>query len=212
MKLRNLLITAFIMASPVVASAQQTIKLPKPDLNRKTLSVAETYSHRRSFREFGSRKLSQQDLSDLLWAAQGQNGEDGRLTSPTAMNKQEIRIYVFCEKQVSLYDPHANTLTVKATGDHRSLLAAGQDFVRTAPVVLLYVADGDAFGNTSEFSQKMMAIDAGIVSQNVNIFCSAAGFVTVPRVGMESEEIIKLLGLNRNQFPMLNNPVGYPKE
>lgn len=210
MKPTILLITT-LMTIFTTASAQQVIKLPKPDLNRKTLTIAETYSQRQSFREFGSKKLSEQDLSDLLWAAQGQNREDGRLTSPTAMNKQEIRIYVFCEKQVSLYDPHAHTLTVKATGDHRGLIASGQDFVKDAPAVLVYIADGDAFGNISEFSQKMMAIDAGIVSQNVNLFCSAAGFVTVPRIGMDTAAIKKLLSLNDNQLPMLNNPVGYPK-
>lgn len=200
-----------IMISYIIASGQEVINLPKPDLNRKTLSISETFSQRQSFREFGEKKLSEQDLSDLLWAAQGQNREDGRLTSPTAMNKQEIRIYVFCEKQVSLYDPHAGTLTVIVKGDHRALVAQQQTFVNSAPVVLVYVADGDKFESTNELSWRMMAIDSGIVSQNVNLFCAAAGMVTVPRVWMDSNGISKLLGLGANQIPVLNNPVGYPK-
>ena len=207
----TIILLAALMAICTTASAQQVTKLPAPDLGRKTSTVAQAYSQRKSTREFSRKELSLQDLSDLLWAAQGQNREDGRLTAPTAMNRQEIRVYVFTKENVRLYDPHANTLTVKAEGDHRDIIAQSQDFVREAPVVLVYVADGDAFGKTDEMSKRMMAIDVGIVSQNVNIFCSAAGFVTVPRAYMDSAAISRLLGLNENQFPMLNNPVGYPK-
>ena len=209
MKRFSFLLAAVMMIGQTTF-AQQVIKLPAPDFGRKTLTVAETYIQRKSTREFSDRKLSEQDLSDLLWAAQGQNREDGRLTAPTAMNRQEIRVYVFCEKGVSLYDPHTNTLNVKAEGDYRNLVAQRQEFAAKAPVSLVYVADGDIFGSTDEMSMRMMAVDVGIVSQNVNIFCSAAGFVTVPRASMDSRAISKLLGLNGNQIPMLNNPVGYP--
>lgn len=207
----TIILLAALMAICTTASAQQVTKLPAPDLGRKTSTVAQAYKDRKSTREFSRKELSLQDLSDLLWAAQGQNREDGRLTAPTAMNRQEIRVYLFGKDNVSLYDPYANTLTLKAEGDHRDIIAQSQDFVREAPVVLVYVADGDAFGKTDEMSKRMMAIDVGIVSQNVNIFCSAAGFVTVPRAYMDNAAISRLLGLNENQFPMLNNPVGYPE-
>ena len=58
----------------------------------------------------------------------------------------------------------------------------------------------------------MMSVDTGIVSENVNLFCSAMGLVTVPRASMDGKAIQKLLGLNENQMPILNNPVGYPKK
>lgn len=211
MKIRNMLMAAMILTG-AGACAQQVTNLPKPNLQRKTTGVMEAFNQRHSTREFSAKELSTQDLSDLLWAAQGQNRTDGRLTSPTAMNKQEIRLYVFSAKGVALYNPQANTLTTVAQGDHRALLAGGQEFVKTAPAVLLYVADADKFGNTDASSWRMMYADAGIVAENVNLFCSAAGLVTVPRAMMDAAGIQKLLGLNANQQPVLNNPVGYPKE
>jgi nitroreductase len=194
-----------------IACFAQTKNLPKPDMQRQTLSVMDAYKQRKSAREYSAKDLSDQDLSDLLWAAQGQNREDGHLTAPTAMNRQEIRLYVFTAKGVSLYDPKANTLTQVASGDQRGLMAAGQAFAKEAPVVLLMVADLDKFGSNNQHAQSMAAVDTGIVCENINLFCSAAGLATVPRATMDSKGISSLLGLNEHQIPLINNPVGYAK-
>lgn len=204
------LVTTFLLMG--ISCFAQTTKLPPPDMKRQTISVMETYKQRKSVREYSAKALSEQDLSDLLWAAQGQNREDGHLTSPTAMNRQEIRLYVFTEKSVSLYDPQANTLTQVASGDHRGIMASGQDFVKNAPVVLLMVADMDKFRSNNQHAQWMVAVDTGIVCENINLFCSAAGLCTVPRGTMDSKAISTLLGLNDNQIPLINNPVGYPSK
>lgn len=208
----HILLSLIFLCSAICVEAQQILNLPKPNMKRKTLRVMQAYSQRRSIREFGSKPLSIQDLSDLLWAAQGENREDGRLTSPTAMNRQEIRVYAFDEKAVSLYDPHAHTLSSIVEGDYRALVAMQQEFVKSAPVVLVYVADGDKFRSTEPSAWRMMSADAGIVAENVNLFCAASGFATVPRAWMDVTAIQKLLGLNENQVPILNNPVGYPKK
>lgn len=194
-----------------VACFAQTTNLPKPNMQRQTLSVMAAYQQRKSVREYSAKALSDQDLSDLLWAAQGQNREDGHLTAPTAMNRQEIRLYVFTAKNVSLYDPKANILTQVADGDHRDIVASGQAFAKDAPVVLVMVADLDKFGSNNQQAQAMAAVDTGIVCENINFFCSAAGLCTVPRATMDSKAISSLLGLNQNQIPLINNPVGYPK-
>lgn len=204
------LVTTFLLMG--ISCFAQTTKLPTPDMKRQTISVMETYKQRKSVREYSAKALSEQDLSDLLWAAQGQNREDGHLTSPTAMNRQEIRLYVFTEKSISLYDPQANTLTQVASGDHRGIMASGQDFVKNAPVVLLMVADMDKFRSNNQHAQWMVAVDTGIVCENINLFCSAAGLCTVPRGTMDSKAISTLLGLNDNQIPLINNPVGYPSK
>lgn len=204
------LVTTFLLMG--ISCFAQTTKLPTPDMKRQTISVMETYKQRKSVREYSAKALSEQDLSDLLWAAQGQNREDGHLTSPTAMNRQEIRLYVFTEKSVSLYDPQASTLTQVASGDHRGIMASGQDFVKNAPVVLLMVADMDKFRSNNQHAQWMVAVDTGIVCENINLFCSAAGLCTVPRGTMDSKAISTLLGLNDNQIPLINNPVGYPSK
>lgn len=195
-----------------IACFAQTTNLPKPNLQRQTLSVMETFQQRKSSREYSQEQLSEQDLSDLLWAACGVNRDNGNLTAPTAMNRQEIRLYVVCEKGISLYDPKAHTLTQVVEGDHRGLVASSQAFAKEAPISLLMVGDLDKFGSNSPHAQTMVAVDAGIVSQNIDIFCAAAGLATVPRATMDVKALQSLLGLNENQIPLLNNPVGYPKK
>ena len=208
--MKHLFLIAVLLLMGTACNAQ-TQNLPKPNMQRQTLSVMESYNQRKSVREYSAKELSDQDLSDLLWAAQGQNRPDEHLTAPTAMNRQEIRLYVFTAKNVALYDPKAHTLTQVASGDHRDIVASGQAFAKAAPVVLLMVADLDKFGSNNQQSQAMAAVDTGIVCENINLFCSAAGLCTVPRATMDSKAISSLLSLNANQIPLINNPVGYPK-
>ena len=209
--MKRFLSLAAIMLMGISCFAQTT-NLPKPNMQRQTLSVMDTFQQRKSVREYSKEQLSEQDLSDLLWAACGVNRENGNLTAPTAMNRQEIRLYVVCEKGISLYDPKTHTLTQVASGDHRALIAGSQAFAKEAPISLLMVGDLDKFGSKSPHAQTMVAVDAGIVCQNIDIFCAAAGLATVPRATMDVQALQSLLGLNENQIPLLNNPVGYPKK
>lgn len=188
----------------------QTQKLPHANMQRKTLPVMEAYNQRKSVREYSKKELTEQDLSDLLWAAQGKNRPDGHLTAPTAMNKQEIRLYVFSAKGVSLYSPQSHSLTQVVVGDHRGIVAGRQDFAKAAPVCLVMVADMEKFGSDNSHAQWMVGVDVGIVCENINLFCSAAGLCTVPRGTMDQKAIQTLLKLNDRQVPVINNPVGYP--
>ena len=189
----------------------QNVQLPAP---AKTggMGVVETLWNRQSHNVFGDRMLSQQDLSNLLFAAIGVNRDNGKLTSPTASNRQEIRLFVFTAEGVSEYMNMDNALKPVATGDHRGIVAGRQEWVNSAPVILLIVADGQKFGRTDERSKTMMAVDAGIVCENINIFCAGTGLVTRPRASMDVEAVKALLSLDETQTPLLNNPVGYPKE
>lgn len=114
------------------------------------------------------------------------------------------------------YDAVANTLTLKAQGDHRSLIAGGknfkQDFVMEAPVSLLMVIDFDRMGSKDEKSLMFGCVDAGNVSENINLYCQSVGLATVPRATHDTEGISKLLGLTDMQLPIMNNPVGKPKK
>lgn len=206
--LRNIIFAA-LLAIGLSACAQQAISLPKPDMNRQTLTVMNSFKERHSERKYSTRMLSDQDLSDLLWAAQGKNREDGRLTAATARNMQEIRTYVFTEKGVCYYDPQNHTLTKVADGDHRDIVAGRQDFAKAAPVSLVLVADMEKFGSDSQHAVWMVGVDVGIVCENINLFCSAAGLNTVPRGTMDQKAIQTLLGLTEKQVPVINNPVGY---
>ncbi len=201
-----------IMAVVIMATMgmAQNVQLPAP---QKTggKSVMETLWNRASGNEYSDRMLSDQDLSNLLFAAVGVNRDNGKLTSPTAGNRQEIRLFVFTGKGVYEYLNTENSLRPVVEGDHRDIVAAHQDWAKTAPVVLLMVADEAKFGRSDEHSKVIMGVDAGIVSENINIFCAGTGLVTRPRGSMDVDAIKTLLKLDETQTPLLNNPVGYPR-
>lgn len=205
--------TFFIFMCAVLTSCAGTardVQLPLPDKSRGA-SLMQALSQRQSVREFSDRQLSEQDLADLLWAALGRNRDNGKLTAPTAMNKQEIRLFVFTKDGVAEYMPQTHSLRDVADGDHREKVAGRQDFVKTAPVSLVMVADMDKFGSDDERARVMASVDAGIVCQNINLFCAAVGMSTVPRASMDTKAIQTVLGLTDKQIPIMNNPVGYRK-
>lgn len=209
MKYLNLLalmaIPAFLTGNMQAAG----VKLPAPS-HSSSISLDEALQNRHSVRTFDpGRPVDAQTLSDLLWAAAGVNRPDGRRTNPTALNKQEIDIYVFSADGVDLYDFRNHSLSRVAEGDYRGLIAGGQAFVCDAPVSLLLVADVSAFGEPSERATMMAMADAGIVCQNINLFCAANGLATVPRATMDAGKLRELLGLPQGSIPALNNPVGY---
>ena len=74
------------------------------------------------------------------------------------------------------------------------------------------VIDYEMFGSDGEQAKAMCCVDAGNVSENINLYCQAVGLVTVPRGTMDADGLRKVLKLSAKQQPILNNPVGYPKK
>ena len=201
-----------LMLSVAAFAADKVVKLPKPNLNR-TGTVMKALSERQSTREYASKALTLADLSDLLWAANGINRSDaGKRTAPSALNKQDVDVYVILPEGSYLYDAKNHQLNLIAEGDYRGAVAGGQAFVKTAPVSLVLISDLSRFGDAkSARNQLMGAMDAGIVSQNISVFCSAAKLATVPRASMDAAQLKKVLKLKDSQIPMMNHPVGYFK-
>ena len=84
--------------------------------------------------------------------------------------------------------------------------------VKTAPVSLLLVSDLSRLGDAKNtHTQLMGAVDAGIVSQNISIFCAAANLATVPRASMDTAKLKSVLKLKESQLALMNHPVGYYK-
>ena len=209
-KVQLLLLCLFI--SVATFAADKVIRLPKPNLNRNS-EVMEAFANRHSTREYAAKALALTDLSDLLWAANGINRpEEGKRTAPSAMNKQDVDVYVVLPEATYLYDAKAHQLNLVAEGDHRGAVAGGQAFVKSAPVSLLLVSDLSRLGDAKNtHTQLMGAVDAGIVSQNISIFCSAAKLATVPRASMDTAKLKSVLKLTDTQLPLMNHPVGYHK-
>ena len=189
--------------------AMETIKLPEVDMNGGK-TVMQALKDRHSDREFAARDLPLQELAGVLWAANGFNRPDKR-TNATGMNKQTTTIYVCKREGTYRYDAKANTLVPVCEENLIPALAAHQDFVKTAPVVLLITADvSDPIYSTDRWTV-MSHYDAGIVSGNIYLYCSAMNLATVCRGSMDRETVRKALKLPENVLLHLNHPVGYAR-
>lgn len=178
-----------------------------------SMALFDVLLRRRSSREFAARELRLSVLSRLLWAAFGINrpAESGR-TAPSAQNKQVMRVYVALASGLYLYDAHEHLLRLTVAADLRA--ASGrQDFVATAPVNLIYVADLDPVPGTSRVEQEFYAaLDTGHISQNVYLFCAAEGMATVSRGQVDRPALARLMQLQPGQHVILAQSVGYPRQ
>ena len=168
-------------------------------------------SLRASASDWDSTDLDLQDLSDLLWAANGINrAETGKRTAPSAHNAQDIDVYVSMKSGIYLYDAKKHLLELVLDKDCRTLIADPQKAVATAPVICLLVSDISRF-KVGDDSLKLFwaAADAGIVSQNISIFCASVGLATRPRASMDLQKLRQILKLKDSQHLMLNHPVSY---
>jgi SagB-type dehydrogenase family enzyme len=209
-----LLCSVFLLITGGYMSAQEisAVKLDPPQLTKGKL-LMEALSERRSTRDFSDKELSLQELSDILWCADGINRkESGMRTAPSAMNRQEIDVYAVMKNGAYLYDAKKNELVPVAAGDHRK--AAGtQDFVAIAPLNLVYVADFSKMGDkTDEATKRLYAgISAGHCSQSVYLYCASAGLGAVVRAYYDQFELGNVLKLRRSQRIIIAQTVGYPK-
>ena len=194
-----------------IAADLKPVDLPAPQTGGGK-PLMQALKLRQSTREFDARALPPQVLSNLLWAAAGVNREDGKRTAPSAMNRQEVDVYVVTADGVFLYEAKPHRLTALLSEDMRAATGT-QPFVREAPVNLVYVADYAKMG-TGDNEQKALYAGAatGFISQNVYLFCASEGLVTVVRASMDKTALAKAMRLRPDQRILLAQTVGYPKK
>lgn len=207
----GLLLATVILSLSSAAQDLKPVKLPtaQTDGGRPLMQVLKD---RKSTREFGPGSLSPQTLSNLLWAAFGINRPDGHRTAPSAMNWQEVSIYVATAEGVYVYDAKGNTLNPVLAGDIRAATGT-QAFVKNAAVNLIYVSDLSKTGSASSSDADLYtAADVGFISQNVYLYCASEGLVTVVRGSVDRAALAKALKLQPNQKIILAQSVGNPKK
>jgi nitroreductase len=207
-------ILAFLFSYPLLTYSQdiKPIKLLSPQLEGGK-SLMQALKERKSLREFSSRELPLQIISDLLWAANGINRPDsGHRTAPSAMNMQEIDIYVAKADGLYLFDAKQNML-ISAVGEDIRALTGKQPFVKDAPLNLIYVADLSKMGKTSGSDADFYAsADTGFISENVYLYCASAGLATVVRGSIDKLVLAKAMKLRPDQKIIFAQTVGYPKD
>jgi SagB-type dehydrogenase family enzyme len=196
------------MGTIVTAEDLKPGKLPEPQL---TIGkpLMEVLKARKSSRDFKHEKLPVQTLSNLLWAAWGFNRpEAGKRTAPSSRNKQEIDVYVATADGLFLYDPKAHGLELILSQDMRAKCGT-QDYVKNAPVNLVYVADYSRMGERPDHEKLRTSwADTGFISQNVYLYCASEGLATVVRASIDRDELAKIMKLRPDQKITLSQSVG----
>ena len=190
--------------SALIATIAMTMNsevLPKPNTEG-GMPLMESIAQRKSHRDMSANGIvSKQQLSDMLWAAWGITHE-GKRTVATAMNRQELSIYVVTPEGASLYDAAANTLEKVTDADLRPL-AGMQKFATDCPLNIVFVTDTDLQPDAT-----MQGYAAGAASQNVYLYCASQGLKTVVRASFARDELHKALQLPANKRVIFVQTVG----
>jgi len=183
------------------------------------MPLMQALKERKSIRSLNEEKLPLRVLSDLLWAAFGVNRPDlGKRTAPSAMNWQEVDIYVALEEGLYIYDAGAHMLKPILAEDVRAKTGRFiQPFVKKAPLNLVYVADFSKVSMTGKIlprEDKLIysATTTGCITQNVYLYCASEGLGTVVRGLIDKPALAKVMGLKEDQEIILAQTIGYPKK
>ncbi len=209
-----LLVLALVFVGPMIISAQEP--KPVPLLKPQTEGgrpLMQVLGDRKTSRAFSPEKLPAQVLSNLLWAAFGINRPDsGRRTAPSALNWQEIDLYVATGDGLFLYEAKEHGLKTILTKDIRALTGR-QPYLKESPVSLVYVADFSKMGrSTNEGKEFYAAADTGFIAQNVYLFCASEGLATGVRALIDRPALAKEMNLRPDQRITLAQSVGYSKK
>jgi SagB-type dehydrogenase family enzyme len=207
----------FCFVSFSIAAELNPIKLLPPDM-KGGKSLMQSLQERKTSRSFSTKKLPIQVLSSLIWAACGINRPDsGKRTAPTAVNWQEIDVYVAMEEGLYLYNAKAHVLEPMLKRDLRKItttvLQPSRSSVANAPLQLIYVADYSkmSFVTNDEEKKLYSSADTGFIAQNVYLYCASEGLATVIRGMVDKDTLSKDMKLRDKQKIILVQAVGYPQ-
>ena len=197
--------------------AKSTIALPAPRFESEQ-SLESALGNRRSIREYDKTSLSLQEVSQLLWAAQGITASDGGRTAPSAGALYPLEVYVVTGRVASLdpgvyhYRPQDHGIVKRADGDKRAALATAalrQDCVRDgAAVVVLtavYARTEQKYGTRGA---RYVHIEVGHAAQNTCLQATALGLGAVTVGAFDDDAVRKILDLPTDERVLYLVPVG----
>ena len=205
--------TAVTLAASVFAA---DIQLPDP-VRTGGKPLNEALAARQTHRDFSTAPLTDQELSDLLWAANGFNRPDQKKrTAPTAVNRQEVDIYVCRADGAYFWDSEANVLKQVTDKDLRGFtgrMGTPENFALVAPIALVYVIDYERQGmqQRPQDAFKYASVDCGFIGQNVYLHAASTGLHTVFLGMINPKELSAGLGLSEKRVPLFAQTVGHAK-
>jgi len=189
--------------------------MPKPQL-KGGVSLEEAIAARRSVRAFADRKLDENQMSQLAWAAQGVTDQRrGHRAAPSAGALYPLEMYLVTAEGTYRYHPAGHEIELVREQDLRGPLsraALGQRCVSEAP--LSVVIAGVYERVTRKYGQRGVLythIEVGHAAQNVHLQAVALGLGSVPVGAFDEKAVAEVLGLPKDEVPLYIIPVGYPR-
>ncbi len=199
--------------SPPTTGTDSVTALPPPAQTGET-SLEEVLARRRSVREFSDQPLTEAELGQLLWAAQGITNERGFRTAPSAGALYPLEVYLATENGVFQYDPQTHHLLVSSHDDARLKLyqaALQQEPIRQAPAVFvltaIYARTAEKYGTLR--GPRYVNLEAGHAAQNLLLQAVALDLGAVPIGAFDDQEIRQALDLSSDHTPLYLIPVGH---
>ena len=199
-------------------NSKEIISLPKPNL-KSNMTVEQAIAKRRSIRKYANKPLTLEQLSQILWAAQGKSGpERHHHAAPSAGGIHPLQLYIIAtnvselNKGIYKYDPQKNSLSLKHSNHKRDNVhqaAYGQSAILSAPVILVFVAQFQKTMN--KYGPKAKAFvytDLGHSAENVYLQATALGIGTVAMGGIEEKKITEILELPEDEDVIYLMPLG----
>jgi SagB-type dehydrogenase family enzyme len=192
------------------------IKLPPAKL-KGTMSVEEALHARRSTREYATTALKLQDVSQLLWAAQGITAAaKGLRTAPSPIAVYLVQAYLVAGNVEGLkpgvysYKPQNHGLElVKSGGLEAQLGTLGQQVFGAAPALVVIASLDDKASKTfGDFAVRASSLEIGHVAENVALQATAMGLGLVTASGFDNGKARDILGLPASETPVYLIPVG----
>jgi SagB-type dehydrogenase family enzyme len=195
----------------------ELIRLPAPSL-KGTLSLEEVFLKRRSVRDYKEGPLTESELSQLLWAAQGitDKAEEKR-TSPSAGHTYPLEIYVVAGKVDNLksgiykYLPESHSVSGIISGDRRKDLLdfIGQDKISIAPIYFLITCIAErTIARYGERANRYVYMEAGHTAENIYLQATALNLGTVVLGKFDDDKIRAFMNLGEDETPLYIMPVG----
>lgn len=196
------------VSPPVVVPV---VGLPTPRTDG-DISLEQAILRRGSIREFSDRELTDAQLGQLLWAAQGERA-DGR-TAPSAGGLHPLELYVVHAGGVAHYRSAGHEIALESDADVRAELAAAaldQRAFHTAPAVVVVAGVTERmavkYGSRAE---RYVLIEVGHAAQNLLLAAAVLGLGAVPTGAFRDDEVSELLGFDDGTQPWYLIPIGHP--
>ena len=203
----------FLVASNLPAYCQSDkiiLEKPKSNIN---VDLMTAFKMRKSTKSYSSKEIGIEDLSTILWAANGVNRPNGKRTAPTSYGRTYINLYVASSKGIYLYDANKHELNLVSKEDVKDQIAI-QKYVGKASHIIVITAELFKMFHKQTMDRRIVAAHetAGCIGQNIYLITNALNVGSCYVAEIKPNIIRKKFNLKQDEISLCIFQIGYPKK